>query len=158
MAGWLNGCQYPYLYRLLRGDEYPLELGITAKIPSATVSVYDHVYSGSSYDYVGSQYISTSASLAAITEFASHTTKCLPVRIAVINVEALMATGADVSFLDLTIEVNRAKFLTPPVLIPPVLIPPVLNPDKANNFANKFQEVLITGNIPKSCIVSPLLF
>ena len=127
-----NVCPYNYLYRLLRPDEEPLEYGITAEDPDAEVSVHDHVSFGSSYC---SQYISTSASWAAILEFASHK-KYFPKRIAKINVCELEDTG-DVEFIDLTDPENREDFL---------------EDAKADNFSRKYEEVLVIGEIPPHCI------
>ena len=124
-------CQYSYLYRLLRDQENPRDIGITAEAPDAKVSVHDHVRFGSNFC---SQYISTSATWHAILIFASKK-KSYPQRIAKINVAAL--EDEEVSFIDLTDEENRED---------------LLEDERANNFARKFQEVLIEGAIPPECI------
>ena len=125
-------CHYPYLYRLLRDDENPQINGITAFMPNAIMSVHEHVSGGS---YTSSQYISTCATWEAVVEFASRSTT-FPRRVATINAQALTSTG--VGFIDLTTEEKRWM---------------LLNDDRARNFARKFQEVLIVGEIPPSCIV-----
>lgn len=123
-------CQYTYLYRLLRSDENPQENGITAKLPTANVSVHDHVSGGS---YAPSQFISTSATWGAVLMFSAKS-QTLHKRVATINAEALTGTG----FYDLTNEPNRNYWL---------------KDDWAKNCARKFNEVLIVGGIPPSCIV-----
>lgn len=125
-------CQYHKLYRLLRSDEDPEEDGITAEEPDAEGTVHDHVSYGSKFC---SQYISTSASWDAIMTFANYKLS-YPKRIARINVDKLEDIG-DLTFIDLTDEDNRDEFL---------------HDARANNFARKFEEVLIIGEIPPSCI------
>ena len=126
-------CQYSYLYRLLRSDEYPQVNGIAAQWPGGTVSVHDHVSGGS---YAPSQFVSTCATWEAVVMFAAHSTT-YPKQVAVINELALSNTGV-AGFIDLTKQYNRLN---------------LLHDDRAMNFARKFQEVLITGQIPASCIV-----
>ena len=135
MEGWTDTCQHPYLYRLLRPDENPSDNGIVAKSPGANVSVQIHVETGSR-GIGGSAYISTSASMEAVKEFASHT-YTRPKRIAAINTATLQAAGT-ARFLDLTVHENRVSFL---------------DSGTAYNFANKFAEVLVSGQIPRHCII-----
>ena len=131
-------CQYHKLYRLLRSDEDPKYDGITAEEPDANVTVHDHVSFGSKYC---SQYISTSASWEAIMTFTNYKLS-FPKRIAKINVDTLEEIG-DVKFIDLTDEDNRID---------------LLDDARANNFARKFEEVLIIWEIPPCCIEKVYVF
>lgn len=125
-------CFYANLYRLLREDEDPKRDGLMAQDPFAKASVHDHVSYGSTSR---SQYISTSATWNAVATFAFHK-KAFPKLIAKINVKKLQRIGG-VSFVDLTKEENRTNYLLD---------------SRASNFARKFEEVLIVGKIPPSCI------
>lgn len=138
MPGWSPTCQYQYLYRLLRPDEVPHlgTTGITAKAPMSPVNEYQHVREGS---YTESKYISTSATWPAVVTFAGERTSP-----AYAKINATQCKGR-VQFLDLTIEEIRKNFFIPPTGHPEGGI-------KANNFASKFDEVLIQGVIPPSCI------
>lgn len=123
-------CRYRCLYRLLRKDESPTENGIQARKPAATTTPEDHVSSGSSK---ASQFISTSASWQAITNFATHSITN-PKRIAIINCVNIPG----VQYIDLTSKDMREKHL---------------ETEKSVNFAVKFAEVLIIGEIRPEFIV-----
>ena len=126
-------CQYRFLYRLLRPDENPQVNGIKAECPGANVSVHEHVSTGSNRK---SQYISSCASPEAVETFAERSST-FPKRVAKINVDELEDIG-EARFIDLTEWDNRLD---------------LLEDDKAMNFARKFEEILIVGEIPTSCIV-----
>lgn len=132
MPVWLPVCQYQYLYRLLRPDEFVhiSSIGIRAKEPTSQISEYQFVRGGS---HLQSQYISTSATWIALAILASSTTTS-PKRYAQINVPKLVEARS-VQFLDLTIEENRRKLIQS-------------NGRTAYNYAQKFDEVLIKGVIP----------
>ena len=122
-----------YLYRLLRPDEWDAQTkGIAPKRPDAKVSVLQHIAYGSNNS---SKYISTSASWGGILEFARHST-VFPKKVAQIN-RALLT---NVEVIDLT--------------DPHVRIMHLGGDDRANNFANKFEEVLIVGYIPPECVTA----
>ena len=121
------------LYRLLRPDEWDAQTkGIAPQRPGANVSVLQHVARGS---YNSSQYISTSASWGAIQDFARHS-RTSPKKVAQINRACL----TNVEVIDLTDPCVRRMHLG--------------GDDRAYNFANKFEEVLIVGNIPPECVTA----
>ena len=126
--------KYSLLYRLLRSDENPKENGIRAQCQRASYSIHKHVSEGSSF---GTQYISTSASMSAMLAFASNK-KRFPKKIAEIDIRKL-EKQANVEFIDLTDQRNRENFL---------------KDQRAKNLARKYEEVLITGEIPASCITT----
>ena len=127
-----TSCQYSRLYRLLREDERPKEEGIIAEKPTANKSVHDHVNFGSRFC---SQFISTSASMSSARAFANWRSP-IGKRIATIKVDELTKLG-DVYYVDLTIGVNRDDYLDDLC---------------AERRAKKYNEVLILGDIPPSCI------
>ena len=116
----------------MKNGEDAREEGINAALPDAEVSVHDHVRVGSSHR---SQFISTSASLSAIHAFAEHK-RSFPKRIATIDVDALKKLD-EVYFIDLSDVVNRERHL---------------RDETATNCARKYQEVLVLGDIPSSCV------
>ena len=124
-------CQHSRLYRLLREDEQPKEEGIKAQSPNANKSVREHVNFGSNFT---SQFISTSASMAAVRDFASCRFS-KGKRIATINVDELTKLG-DVYYIDLTDRANRDKYRLE---------------GRAVTVARKYTEVLILGDIPPTC-------
>lgn len=121
------------LYRLLRRNENAKDEGIRAQIPNANVTIHKHVSEGSSN---GSQYISTSASWGSILAWARNK-KAFPKHIATIDVAKLEDCGG-VKFIDLTDERMRQLHL---------------KDQRAKNLTRKYEEVLITGVIPASCII-----
>ena len=125
-------CNYSRLYRLLRADEDPEKDGITPRRPDADESVNYHVLKGSSFP---SQFISTSASRIMVRAFANHR-EPINKRIATINVDKLK-TMDEVYFIDLTEPGNRNTYLSKGI---------------ACNRARKYDEVLILGDIPSSCV------
>ena len=127
-----TSCQYSRLYRLLREDEKPKEEGIIAESPNANVSVHFHVDHGSNHR---TQFVSASSCMSSARAFArwrSPTGK----RIATINVDELTKLG-DVYYVDLTIADNRSEHL---------------NSRRSQGRARKYDEVMILGDIPPSCI------
>lgn len=107
-------------------------MGFRAKSPNATVSVNDHVLSGSINN---SQYISTSSSWDEVVAW-SNNKKQYPQYIATIDVAKLEKHGG-VKFIDLTDGNVRNR---------------LLNDTLSRNRARKYGEVLIIGEIPPSCI------
>ena len=125
--------KYDKLYRLLRSDENAQDEGIRAQEPNSSFTIHKHVDVGSK---IGTQYISTSASWGAILAFAGLK-HWYPKKIATIDVAKLEDCGG-VTFIDLTDESMRQIHLN----------------DQVNkNRARKYDEVLITGVIPASCII-----
>ena len=121
-----------FLYRLLREDEYPLEVGLESENPYAGVSIHEHIVNGS---YRQTQFISCSASREAVVNFAQRS-DTRPARIAAISVAELEKYG-EVDIYDLTDPHVRSRYL---------------NTKHANKRAENIQEVLIVGYISPSCI------
>ena len=139
---------YTFLYRLLREDEWhyePTRLGkntraklngsIKAKNPNSDVCVLTHVSVGS-YSPKHSKYISTPASQQAIETFARNSKSEIKM-VVKINCQLLR----DVDYIDLTDKVIRDKHIPP-------------DEERACNFAKKFQEVLLVGEISERCVCS----
>lgn len=125
-----------YVYRLLRPDENYAN-GIKAKHPNSTTSVFRHVLGGSWGST--SKYISTCGSLQALRDFASKSRS--PGNIIKIKIDTL---PENVEIIDLRDYSERMEY-----------IEHTNDEDeirKFNNFANKFEEVLLAGYIPASCI------
>ncbi|XP_062594975.1 uncharacterized protein LOC134256345 [Saccostrea cucullata] len=120
------------VFRFLRSDE-DLKKGLSAKDPDANVSVEKHVVSGTD-DGFKSQFISCCKTLKAALIFAkkSHT---YPKRIVKIKIRP------SINILDLTIPDNQMKYFP-------------FN-QKAKNYANKFKEVLILGDVPPNSLAPP---
>ncbi|XP_061174819.1 uncharacterized protein LOC133183965 [Saccostrea echinata] len=116
-------------YRLLRPDEDPNK-GLFAKRPySDAVSVEDHVTSGSKKGQA-SRYISCCKTLDAVKDFAKKSR----------NKRIVKITNKNGSFkaIDLTDLFNQMKYFP--------------SNQKAKNYANRFQEVLILDFVPPECL------
>ncbi|KAK3106226.1 hypothetical protein FSP39_017484 [Pinctada imbricata] len=121
-----------FVYRLLNEMEMP-EHGLRAKNPSACVSIQEHVEKGSWGR--PSQFISTAASLHAVKQFA---TRSVSPRKRIVKIDLRkVEESSEAAVFDLTSKENRENYLTS---------------EKAQNFARKFQEVLIRGYVPADCI------
>ena len=107
--------------------------GYSQKKPNSSFTVHQHIERGSS---LPSQYISCSASLEAIVNFARRS-KTRPARIATISVNELEGQWEDAIIYDLSDPGVRYQHL---------------HSKHANNRAAKIQEVLIEGYVPPSCI------
>ena len=124
------------LYRLLRPDE-DWQLGVSAKDPNSTKSVFDHVINGSSWGWQ-SKYIATCGSLNYVLTFRSKSVN--PGKIVQISEDNLPVVK-----IDLRTSSNRS-------------IHYLLGNDSNelinifNNYANKFEEVLLVGDVPASHI------
>lgn len=131
------GIPYNYLYRVLRPGEDPA-VGIIAKSPSSTLSVSDHVACGA----YSTKYISTCATDTSARRFANlgiaHRDQSVPKKIATIDVDKLKCSNPLVRFIDLTDSTTRSIYI----------------PDNSTaiRWAINWDEVLIDGNIPSSCI------
>lgn len=121
------------LYRLLRPDENPKK-GLKAKDPFSTVSVKSHVSFGSRGP--DSRYISCSRSKKSIKLFASHSTTN-PKRIVKLKIDENDRKIKRI--IDLTDEDELEKHELS---------------EQGMNFARKFQEVLIEGEVSAECIES----
>ena len=140
---------YIFLYRLLREDEWHYETiceihgairatlngPIKAKNPDSDVSVLKHVDVGS-YSPRHSRYISTSASQQAIEMFARKSKTKVKM---VVKISCHLLK--DVDYIDLTEKAIRDKHIPQ-------------DEERANNFAKKFHEVLLVGEIPERCVHS----
>ena len=125
--------RYDKLYRLLRPNENPTQEGIKAQEPNSNFTIHKHVSEGSSF---GTQYISTSASWDSMVAFAGNKKACRK-RIATIDVVKLEDCGG-ATFIDLTDASMRVRHL---------------NDQRAKNLTRKYDEVLIKGVVPASCIL-----
>lgn len=125
-----------YVYRLLRPEEKYAN-GINAKDPKSTTSVFEHVLDGSWG--TSSKYISTCGSLQSLTDFASKSKN--PGKIIKIKIETL---PQNVKMIDLRDKPERMKYIK--------YTDDTAKIRKFHNFANKFNEVLLAGHIPASCI------
>ncbi|VDI22637.1 Hypothetical predicted protein [Mytilus galloprovincialis] len=125
-----------YVYRLLRPEENYAN-GIRAKHPNSTTSVFKHVLDGSYRST--SRYISTCGSLHALRKFAQKSRS--PGHVIKIQIDAL---PDDVEIIDLRDYHERMEYIEHTDDEDEIW--------KFNNFANKFEEVLLSGYIPASCI------
>ena len=104
------------------------EKGLTAKDPIANISIEDHVLHGSSPN-VKSKYISCSETLSAARQFASKPYN----KKRIVKIEIDRNTPGIIAIISLSdAEIEWT--------------------DTGRNFANKFQEVLVVGHIPKECV------
>ena len=122
-----------FLYRILRADEQPEQIGITAVSPFSKVGVQRHVLHGTS---TKSKFISTGASLEGILKFARKT-RTRPVRIAVIDVKTLKSEK-EISIIDLNDKGAQELHL---------------KTERAVQFVENTKEVLIVGSIPSRCVL-----
>jgi hypothetical protein len=128
------------LYRLLRPDEN-WENGLSAKSPFSDVSVFDHVISGSSMDF-NSKYISTFGSLNAMLKFRSKSLTPGAQMVQIVEDDLPVIEKIDLR----TSIIRRNQYIPDHPQFPNALI------NKFNNYAKKFEEVLLVGNVPKSHI------
>lgn len=126
------------VYRLLRQDENYTH-GLSAKNPASAVSVFDHVLKGSRG--TPSKYISTCADLDALNKNYAPNAKN-PGNVVVINTNRL-------PFIDLR-EQDQRNLHIPNFKYPD--LKKINKIEKFNNYATKFQEVLLEGFIPASYI------
>jgi hypothetical protein len=124
------------LYRLLRPDE-DWQLGVSAKDPNSTKSVFDHVINGSSWGWQ-SKYIATCGSLNSVLTFRSKSVN--PGQIVQISEDNL-----PVAKIDHRTSSNRSIHYLPGNDSNELI-------NKFNNYANKFEEVLLVGDVPASHI------
>ena len=124
------------LYRLLRPDE-DWKLGISAKDPNSTKSVFDHVINGSSWEW-RSKYIATCGSLNYVLTFRSKSVN--PGKIVQISEDNLPVVK-----IDLRTSSNRGIHYLPGNDSNELI-------NIFNNYANKFEEVLLVGDVPASHI------
>ena len=124
------------LYRLLRPDE-DWQLGVSAKDPNSTKSVFDHVINGSSWGWQ-SKYIATCGSLNSVLTFRSKSVN--PGKIVQISEDNLPVVK-----IDLRTSANRSIHYLPGNDSNELI-------NKFNNYANKFEEVLLVGVVPASHI------
>ena len=124
------------LYRLLRPEE-SCEDGLRAKNPHSNTSVFVHVTRGSYGPQ--SKYISTCGSWEAVNSLRSKSRS--PGQIVKIHEDKLPSR---VKIIDLRYQENRDDYIE-------------YDDDedsisKFNNFANKFEEVLLVGRVPARCL------
>ena len=124
------------LYRLLRPDE-DWQLGVSAKDPNSTKSVFDHVINGSSWGWQ-SKFIATCGRLNSVLTFRSKSVN--PGQIVQISEDNL-----PVEKIDLRTSANRSIHYLPGNDSNELI-------NKFNNYANKFEEVLLVGDVPASHI------
>ena len=125
------------LYRLLRQTE-SIEDGLWAKDPNSKTSVFLHVTKGS---YGQSKYISTCGSYDAVAYLKRKSTQ--PGKIVKIDEDKLLSNK--VKIIDLRHQNTRD------ICIDNSTTAELIN--TFNNFANTFQEVLLVGHVPKSCLI-----
>ncbi|XP_061174820.1 uncharacterized protein LOC133183966 [Saccostrea echinata] len=123
-------------YRLLRPDENP-SLGLFAKNQFSDVfSVEDHVTNGSKAGY-DSRYISCCKTWEAVVDFAANTFTN-PKRIVQITIKY-----PTIQRIDLTDPTKQMMYFP-------------CN-QKAINYVNRFQEVLILDKVPPDCLSAPVV-
>lgn len=125
------------LYRLLRPNENRRD-ELCAKNPKSTTSVFDYVINGSSG--TPSKYISTCGSLKAVNDFQSKSTDPGHGRIAIIQKDKLPSS---VEIIDLRLQENRDPYIDE--------VEDTRSIGKFNNFAKKFEVVLLVGHVPRAC-------
>ena len=126
------------VYRLLRWDEQSAN-GINAKDPDSKVSVFHHVIRGSCADQ-NSRYISTCGSLNAVNDFKSKSKA--PGDIVAIQLDKLYQD----QIIDLRNPWIRHKCAVPNDIIEEKF------KRKFENYARKFEEVLLIGFVPPKAI------
>ena len=117
------------LYRVLRPDE-KWEDGLRAKSPLSERTVYEHVISGS-WGWQ-SKYISTCGSLHAVLSFILNSTNNS-------SIVKIWEKNLPIDKIDLRTNENRKKYL---------IKGNYDGNNKFNGFANKFEEVLLVGDVP----------
>jgi hypothetical protein len=125
------------LYRLLHSSEC-WEDGLCAKCPLSTTSIVDHVINGSSGPQ--SKYISTCGSWEAVNSLRSKSRS--PGQIVKIHEDRLPSS---VIIIDLRYQENRDDYIDDDDDDEESI-------SKFNNFANKFEEVLLVGHVPARCL------
>ena len=125
------------LYRLLRPDE-DWQLGVSAKDPNSTKSVFDHVINGSSRGWQ-SKYIATCGNLKSVLTFRSKSVNRQG------QIVQISEDNLPVVIIDLRTSSNRSIHYLPGNDSNELI-------DKFNNYANKFEEVLLVGDVPASHI------
>lgn len=128
---------YDYLYRVLQPTEDP-KVGIVAASPFSSASVSQHVGCGG----LATQYISTCSTEYSATNFANLGLAhgdISPKRIVTIDVALLKIANPRVVFYDLTNVFTRDKYIS--------------DNSTANRWASHWDEVLIEGRVPASCII-----
>ena len=123
------------VYRLLNDTENPSQ-GLRAKNPFANISVAQHVGYGSAAGFA-SQYISTTSTYIAAHSFAQMCRSPV-VRIVRIDLDAAQLVS-NISVIDLTNPFVRQQHIDTTDI-------------RANNFSSRFQEILVVGFIPASCV------
>lgn len=113
------------MYRLLREDEL-IEFGLYAKNPRSRKSINDYIENGSDEGFE-SKYIACCKTLGGLNNFR----KSSKARVAKITIED------ESKCIDLTDNITQATHL---------------KTEKAYNFADKFQVVLLTGEIKPRCL------
>ena len=120
------------LYRLLRKDE-DWSFGLSAKNPIAEKSVFDHVIDGSRTGWQ-SQYIATCGSTETVKMFESNSHSPG-------HIVRILVDDSQVTIIDLRTSVQRSSHYQPDNLANDLI-------EKFNNYANKYETVLLVGNIP----------
>lgn len=126
------------LYRLLRPGE-SIENGISAKNLDSKTSVFVHVTKGSYGPQ--SKYISTCGTSDAVEYLKGKSQS--PGKIVKIDEDRLRSSGAVI--IDLRFQETRDHYIDDGATEESI--------SKFNNFAKKFQEVLIVDKVPKECII-----
>jgi hypothetical protein len=124
------------LYRLLRPDE-DWQLGLSAKFPNSTTSVFEYVSNGSWGSY--SKYISTCGSLNSVLSFRS---KSRNPRAQIVQISE---ENLEIEKIDLRPATNRMQFYINCSYSNKSI-------NTFNNFARVFEEVLLVGHVPASHI------
>jgi hypothetical protein len=126
------------LYRLLRPEESCKD-GLRAKNPHSNTSVFVHVTRGSYGPQ--SKYISTCGSWEAVNSLRSKSRS--PGQIVKIHEDKLPSS---VNIIDLRCQENRDDYIDDDDDDDDDEV------SKFNNFANKFEEVLLVGHVPARCL------
>ena len=132
------------VYRLLREDE-DREKGIVAKDPESTTSVVHHVLQfekGKEESYQQSKYISTCKNLQAIIEVSSFKmpSRCYPV----VQIDLDSIPPGYIQIIDLCDPLVRESYAKK--------ITDDSYKEKFENFVKEFQEILLIGHVPNTCI------
>jgi len=125
-----------YLFRVLRDDENPKKLGLTAKNPFANETLENHVLNGSKF-WMSSQYISCSNNLQSALKFGNKNPQQPPFRIAILDRKKI-ENDASITVYDVSDGGYGYGFTD----------------SKAINFARCFGEVILQGHVPKEYVVS----
>ena len=125
-------------YRLLRPGE-SIENGLSAKDPNSKTSVFAHVTTGS---YGQSKYISACRSEKAVLDLKDKSKN----RGTIVNIDEAKLQLNNVEIINLKYKKTRDNYIDDNATEESI--------KTFHNYAKTFQEVLLVGHVPKSCLIN----